>query len=66
MVSFLRDVMIVVAVMVTLAALAFYPGHDSASQPNAHDIPVGVPPAPSAGTAAGAAEAGVAGTINPQ
>jgi len=51
MVSFLRDVMIVVAIVASLVAWAFYPSQDTAHA-NAHSsIPVGVAPAPVASTA---------------
>lgn len=46
MVTFLRDVMIVVAIVVTLVALVFYPNQETSSHPASRDIPVGVPPAP--------------------
>lgn len=46
MVTFLRDVMIVVAVLATFIALAFYPAQESAPLTSKHAIPVGVPPAP--------------------
>ncbi len=46
MVNFLRDVMIVVAVLATFIALALYPSHDAGTVSAKHEIPVGVPPAP--------------------
>lgn len=51
MVNFLRDVMIVVAVLATFIALAFYPSHETGAGTTSvkHDIPIGVPPLP-AGT----------------
>lgn len=58
MVTFLRDVMIVVAIVATLIALAFYPGQEPDAHPAAHDIPVGVPPVPTTTTAAGIDTAG--------
>lgn len=51
MVNFLRDVMIVVAVLATFIALAFYPSQETGGGTVSakHDIPIGVPPLP-AGT----------------
>ena len=54
MVNFLRDVMIVVAIVATLVALAFYPSQEPGAHSAAHGIPVGVPPPPAAATAASA------------
>ena len=56
MVNFLRDVMIVVAVLATFIALAFYPAHEGTTVSAKHDIPVGVPPVP-AGVTSVSAEA---------
>jgi len=50
MVSFLRDVMIVVAIVASLVAWAFYPNQEAAHA-NAHKtIPVGTSNAPVAST----------------
>jgi hypothetical protein len=38
--------MIVVAVLATFIALAFYPSQESGTASAKHDIPVGVPPVP--------------------
>jgi hypothetical protein len=46
MVNFLRDVMIVVAVLATFIALAFSPTQETGTIAVKHDIPVGVPPVP--------------------
>lgn len=54
MVNFLRDVMIVVAVLATFIALAFYPAHEGTTVNVKHDIPVGVPPVPAVATSVGA------------
>ncbi len=58
MVTFLRDVMIMVAIVASLVALVFYPGQESGSHATAHDIPVGAPKAPVITTTAGADSAG--------
>lgn len=56
MVSFLRDVMIVVAIVASLFAL--YPGQEPTSHSAAHSLPAGDPPAAVAASASDGAGVG--------
>lgn len=53
MVNFLRDVMIVVAILATFIALAFYPSQEPAPLASKHDVAIGVPPIPGSAPGAG-------------